>query len=86
MSRPSRNRGVPKGAGPGHAEHDQGVSGFAYDADGLEVLGLGPGLTVLMGLPPPTPSAMAFKMFDLDHDLGADHPHAHSVHDALLSC
>jgi hypothetical protein len=39
-----------------------GVSRFAYDDDGLEVLGLGPGLTVLMGLPPPTPSAMAFKM------------------------
>jgi hypothetical protein len=42
--------------------HDQGVSGFAYDVDGLEVFGLGPGLTVLMGLPPLTPSAMAFRM------------------------
>jgi hypothetical protein len=62
MSRPSRKRGAPKGAGPGRAEHDQGGSGFAYDADGLEVLGLGPGLIVLMGLPPLTPSAMAFRM------------------------
>jgi hypothetical protein len=44
------------------AQDGQGGSGFAYDADGLEVLGLGPGLTVLMGLPPPTPSAMAFRM------------------------
>ena len=35
--------------------------GSVYD-DGLEILGLGPGLTVLMGLPPPTPSAMAFRM------------------------
>jgi len=42
MSRPSRKRGVPTGAGPGRAEHDQGVSAFAYDADGPEVLGLGP--------------------------------------------
>jgi hypothetical protein len=60
---PSRQkRRVPTGAGPGRAEHDQGVSVFAYDADGPEVFGLGPGLTVLMGLPPPTPSAMAFRM------------------------
>src|SRR5262245_28357821 len=51
ISRPSRKRGVPKGAGPGRAQHDQGGSGFAYDADGLEFLGLGPGLTVPMGVP-----------------------------------
>jgi hypothetical protein len=36
--------------------------GFAYDADELEVFGFGPGLTVLIGLAPPTPSAMAFRM------------------------
>jgi hypothetical protein len=62
MSRPSRKRGVPKGSGLGRAERDQGVSGFAYDADGLEVLGFGPGFTLLIGLAPPTPSAMAFRM------------------------
>jgi hypothetical protein len=42
-------------------EHDQGLSRCAYEA-GLECLGFGPGLTVLTGLPPPTPSAIAFKM------------------------
>jgi len=35
--------------------------GSVYD-DGLEVLGFGPGLTVLTGLAPPTPSAMALRM------------------------
>src|SRR5262249_41691911 len=59
---PKGNRGAPTGSGPGRAEHDQGVSRVAYDAEGLEVLGLGPGLTVLTGLAPPTPSAMAFRM------------------------
>lgn len=36
--------------------------GLLYEAAGLESMGFGPGLTVLIGLPPPTPSAMAFKM------------------------
>ena len=39
------------------------MSAFAYDADGPDVFGFGPGLTVLMGLPPPMPSAMALKMW-----------------------
>jgi hypothetical protein len=58
---PSRKLVVPRGAGPGRAEHDQGFSGFAYDADGPEVLGFGPGFTLLMGLPPTLqPSATAW--------------------------
>lgn len=78
---PSRQkRRVPTGAGPGRAEHDQGVSVFAYDADGPEVFGLGPGLTVLMGLPPPTPSAMAFRMSTSTTILVPTTRTLHSVH------
>jgi hypothetical protein len=55
-------RGVPKALALAVPRHDQGVSGFAYDADGLVVLGFGPGLTVLTGLAPLTPSVIAFRM------------------------
>jgi hypothetical protein len=53
--RPSAKRGLPKGSGLAVRNTRPGRLGFAYD-DGLEVLGFGPGLTVLTGLAPPTPS------------------------------
>ena len=63
MSRPSGNRGVPKILVLAVRNTTKAFLGSSpYEAAGLESLGLGPGLTVLMGLPPPMPSAMAFKM------------------------
>jgi hypothetical protein len=59
--------------------------GSSYGAAGLELFGLGPGLTVPMGLPPPTPSAMAVRMSTSTTILVPNDLHVHSIHDALLS-
>jgi len=67
MSRPSRKRKVPTGAGS--AEHDQGGPGLAYDADGLEVLGLGAGLDGA------DESAAAYALRDGLQDVDLDHQH-----------
>ena len=56
----------------------------AYEPVMLGVFGFGPGFTLLIGLPPLTPSAIARTMSTSTMSLLPNNPHAYTVAGALL--